>query len=127
METRVHQLIPQPSTINLDLLLAPGMGRTKFGEQPHGPAFQTRTPVLMIDHARLFEFLVARPWPNRPFVELLMDIGESCTLDPFGHLVEGVDASTGPFATGQDIRAPVVQDVIGRQAAVISLDQRANL
>lgn len=126
MEPWIHQLIPQLSHIHLHLFLTPGMGSSKSGEQPHAPAFQTGTPVLMIDHTGLFEFPISWPGSNGPFVVFLMDVGESCILDLVGHRVESVDGSTGSFTTGQHVRAPVIQDVIGRQASVVGLNHGAH-
>jgi hypothetical protein len=126
MEMWIHQLIPQSSHIYLNLLLTPGMGTSKSGEQPHAPAFHTGTPVLVIDQTGLFEFPISRPGSNGPFVVFLVDVGESCILDLVGHCIESVDGSTGSFTTGQHVRAPVVQDVIGRQASIISLNHGAD-
>lgn len=99
METWILQLVPQSSHIYLNLFLTPGMGRSKSSEQPHAPAFHTGTPVLVVDHTGLFEFLISRPGSNRPFVVFLMDVGESCILDLVGHRLESVDGSTGSFTT----------------------------
>lgn len=56
-----------------------------------------------------------------------MDIDESRILDLFGHCFKGVDGSTGSFTACQDVRSPVIQDIIGRQTSIISLNYGANL
>lgn len=68
----------------------------------------------MVHHAGLLHFPISRPRSDGPFVDFLMDIGEACILDLGGHRVEGVDSSTGSLTAGQHVRAPVIQDVIGR-------------
>lgn len=96
--TRIHQLTPQPSHVHMDLLLTPGTRSPKLGQQPHTPALHSRSPVLEIDHASLFELLVAGPWPDRPLVALLMDVDEPRVADTRRHGFERVDASAAAFA-----------------------------
>ena len=127
MKTWILQFLSQLCYIYLNFFLAPRMGGSKFGQQPHTPAFHPRCPVLKIDHARFFQLFVSWPRPNGPFLVFLMNVDESCVVDPCSHGMESVGASAGTFAASQHIWTPIIQNIVGRQAPIIGFNQGTNL
>lgn len=74
MIPRILKLRPELSNINNNLILRPRLGRPEFTKQPHSPALHPRHPMLVINRAGLFIFLITGPRPNGPFVFFFTDI-----------------------------------------------------
>jgi len=77
---------------------------------------------MEVDRAGLFVALVAGPWPNRPLVGLVVDIHKARLANGFVHRVDNVAFATGSFATGENVRAPALEDVVRGQSAIITFN-----
>lgn len=98
----------------MNVLLRPRLGGSKLREQPHGPSLHTGQPVLVIDDASLFVFLVAGPGTNGPLVGLLMYLNKAGLANTLLHRVNGIEMPPRALAAARDIRAPAVEDVVKR-------------
>lgn len=122
MEPRVLELLTQLGHVYENFVLGPRLGGAEFGQQPHAPALHARQPVMEIDRAGLLVALVAGPWPNRPFIGLVLDVHEASFANGIMHRVEGVAFTTGSFTTGENVRTPGVKNVVLGQTAIVTLD-----
>ena len=122
MNRRILQLLANLSQENLDLLLSPRLGLTKVSQKPHGPSFQGRIPVRILEVTSLLEELILGPGTEGDLVLFLVDVDEAGLLDCVAHGFVGSEGSAGALGAADEEATPAVELVFGFQGAVVAVD-----
>lgn len=88
MISGIVQLRPELRNINNNLIMRPRFRRPEFTKQPHSPALHTRHPMLVINRAGLFIFLITGPGPDGPFVFFFTDIDKPSLAERVLHHID---------------------------------------
>lgn len=90
-----------------------------FGEEEHAPAFHALLPVEPVEEAHVFESGILAPAANGPLEAVFLDVLEAGIDEALPALVDGVERLAIALRRLRDNLAPLGQDVVGRDCAIV--------